>query len=230
MKTHLLILFLLIPVIVFAQDSQTNVKKTQPTIRQISLEIEKRNSFAGEVLASTRGFGLGIFYRKVYTQNLSANVNFSISSVKDDDEVTYYDYYGNSVSPGKINRFMLMPLLFGIEHRLFSEEIVGTFRPFINAGAGLTMIYSSPAQEEFFTSLKYGKMYYSFAGYIGAGAYFGNRQESLLGINVRFLFAPFNNGIESLEIPSNLVNQTKKKSMKEFGGLYITFSFGSNYD
>ena len=228
MKTYVLLLLFVIPV--SAQDTMTNTKKPQPIVRTLSLEVEKKNSLAGEVLASTNGFGLGIFYRKVYSQQWASTLNLSISSVKDEDEVTYYDYFGNAVSPGKINRFMLMPLLGGVEHRLFSEEIVGTFRPFINAGAGLTMIYASSAQEEFFTSLKYGKMYYSFAGYVGAGAYFGNRQESLLGINVRFLFAPFSKGIESLEIPSNIANQTKTKRIKEFGGLYITLSFGSNYD
>lgn len=228
MKTYIFLLLFVFPV--FAQDSRTNNKKPQPTVRTISLEMEKRNSLAGEVLASTNGFGLGIFYRNVYSPQWSSTMNFSISSVKDDDEVTYYDYFGNAVSPGKINRFMLIPLLGGIEHRLFTEEIVGTFRPFLNIGAGLSMIYASPAQEEFFTSLKYGKMYYSYAGYIGTWAYFGNKKESLLGINVRFLFAPFAKGIESLEISSNMVNQTKRKRIKEFGGLYITLSFGSNYD
>ncbi len=103
------------------------------------------NIWSLDVLLSNDGFGLGTIYRRSVTPDLSWFVSFSISEAKDEREVEYYDpYYGTSVTPGKLNRFMVLPLMGGVQYRLFRDDIVDTFRPYLNAGAGPTMVYMMP--------------------------------------------------------------------------------------
>ena len=129
------------------------------------------------------------------------------------------------------------PLVLGAQYRLFKDEIVDNFRPYIGFGIGPSMVFVSPysstrqirgpqgevltysEQVEFFNSLKYGKAHYTLGGYVGGGAYFGLDKGTLSGISFRYYFVPFKNGIESLE---NIY-------IKTFGGFYITLNFGSFY-
>lgn len=189
-----------------------------------------------DLLMSNNGFGLGIFYRYELTDEFSLMLNFAISDVKDDAESEQYDYYGNSFVPGKKNRLLMMPLMASVQYRLFKDDIVDNFRPFINAGLGPTMMfvapyahptdyyypdgtyaYTDPGKIDFFTSLKYGKMRYTLGGYIGAGAYFGMEKGTLTGLSVKYFFAQFPDGIEVMY----------GGYVKNFGGLFITLTFGS---
>jgi hypothetical protein len=189
-----------------------------------------------DLLMSNNGFGLGMFYRNELSDELSLMLNFAISDVKDETEFEQYDYYGNSFVPGKKNRLLMMPLTASVQYRLFKDDIVDNFRPFIDAGIGPTMMfvapyahptnyfysdgtyaYTDPGKVDFFTSLKYGKLRYSIGGYIGAGAYFGMEKGTLTGLSVKYFLAPFPNGIEIME----------GGYTRNFGGLFITLTFGS---
>jgi hypothetical protein len=189
-----------------------------------------------DLLMSNNGFGLGTFYRYELTDEFSLMLNFAISDVKDETEFEQYDYYGNSFVPGKKNRLLMMPLTVSIEYRLFKDDIVDNFRPFINAGLGPTMVfvapyahptnyyypdgvyaYTDPGKIDFFTSLKYGKMRYTLGGYIGAGAYFGMEKGTLTGLSIKYFLAQFPSGIEVMD----------GGYVRNFGGLFITLSFGS---
>ena len=193
-------------------------------------------AFGLDLLMSNNGFGLGTFYRYELTDEFSLMFNFAISDVKDETEFEQYDYYGNSFVPGKKNRLLMIPLTASIEYRLFKDDIVDNFRPYINAGLGPTMVYVSPyahptdyyysdgtyaytdpGKIDFFTSLKYGKMRYTLGGYIGAGAYFGMEKGTISGINIRYFYAQFPDGIEVMY----------GGFVKTFGGLFITLTFGS---
>ena len=191
-----------------------------------------------DLLMSNNGFGLGVFYRYEFSDELSLMGNFAISDVKDEAEFEQYDYYGNSFVPGKKNRLLMMPLTVGIQYRLFKDDIVDNFRPFINAGFGPTMVYVSPyarpinyyfsdgtyaytdpGKIDFFTALKYGKMRYTLGGFIGAGVYFGMEKGTLTGLSVKYFLAPFPDGIEVME----------GGFIRNFGGLFITITFGSMF-
>lgn len=168
-----------------------------------------------------------MFYRHEVTDEYSWMVNFLVSGVKADAEVEQFDIYGNSFVPGKLNRLLMMPLMVSVQYRLFKDDIADNFRPFITAGLGPTMIYVSPyatydstnfPQEiDFFTSLKYGRMRYTLGGFLGAGAYFGMDKGTITGLNVRYVWAPYPSGIEVMQ----------GGFMKNFGGLFITLTFGS---
>jgi outer membrane protein W len=191
-----------------------------------------------DLLMSNNGFGLGLFYRYELSDELSLMGNFAVSDVEGDAEFEQYDYYGNSFVPGKKNRLLMIPVTFSMQYRLFKDEIADNFRPFVNAGVGPTMVYVSPyanpidyyfpdgtyaytdpGKIDFFTALKYGKMHYTVGGFIGAGVYFGMDKGTLTGLSVKYFIAPFQNGFEVMQ----------GGYIKNFGGLFITLSFGTMY-
>jgi hypothetical protein len=199
------------------------------------------NAWGLDVLISNDGFGLGTFYTRVFTQDLYGFITLSISEAKDDREVEFTDFYGNSFVPGKLNRFLVVPLTFGVQRRLFREEIVETFRPYVNAGAGPALIYSAPFTEitelpsggltfkqvEFFESLGKGSANYTLSGYIGVGANFGADRSNLFGVNFRYYFTYlFGDGI-----PALYDTETGKpaKNQTSFGGFFITLNVGMVY-
>jgi hypothetical protein len=177
-----------------------------------------KNSWGGDIMLSMNGVGLGTFFRHEYTEDLSGFASFSISGSGDDNEIEYVDYYtGQTYTPGKVNRFLILPLLVGVQQRLFRDDIMDNFRPFVSAAMGPTMIYVFPYNREYFTALKYGRARYTIGGYIGAGAYFGSQSSSLMGLNLRYYFIPYGGGIQSM-------TNTKKT---QFGGFFLSLSFGS---
>ncbi len=178
-----------------------------------------RNAWGIDVLVSTNGFGLGGFFRHEYSDNYAGYLDLSFSEASDDNEKQAYNYYtGQTYTIGKVNRFILMPLFVGVQRRLFKDDIVDNFRPYINAAAGPTMIYVFPYNLEYFSAIGHGQPKFTAGGYAGFGAYFGSASSSLLGIDIRYYYIPYPGGLVSLE-NSDLKTQ--------FGGFYITLNFGN---
>lgn len=214
---------------------------------QLAPQPNYHNAWGLDILVSNDGFGLGTFYRREFTEDLFGFAMFSISESKDEREFEQYDYYyGVSYVPGKLRRFMVLPLTFGLQYRLFREDITDNFRPFVNAGAGPTMIYSSPFAEvdivrdpngnpistqsnqiEFFKSLGRGQAHYTASAFIGVGANFGTEKATVFGVNFRYYFTYlFGNGLPSLYNTSTGEIAARKK---DFGGFFITLNVGMAY-
>jgi hypothetical protein len=197
-----------------------SVAQNAPAV-QATEEVPFRHSWGMDVLISTGGFGLGGFYRHEYTKTLSGFITLSISESKDEREIDYYDYVTQTTFvPGKKNRFLVIPLMVGVQQRIFSEDIRENFRPYVTAALGPTLIYATPYKYEFFSSIGHGHPYYTIGGYIGLGVFIGSDRSSLFGINVRYYFVPFASGIESLEAGP---------PKKDFGGFFITLTLGSSW-
>jgi hypothetical protein len=243
-NTYHSILFLLSACLFFSNSlaqrlttSDTTIVFTpsNPTLIRLQSYRPLVHAWGLDILMSNNGFGLGAFYRYEMTDELSIMVNFAISDVKDEAEVEQFDYFGQSIIPGKKNRLLLMPLIASVQYRLFKDDIVDNFQPFITAGLGPTMVfvapyahpttyyypdsssYTDPGKIDFFTSLKYGKLRYTLGGFIGVGAYFGLEKGSISGLSVKYYLAPFPDGIEIMD----------HGYIKNFGGLFITLTFGS---
>ena len=201
-----------------------------------------RNAWGIDVLISNGGFGLGGFYRREFSDEWFGFASLSVSESKDDREVEQFDVYtSTSYVPGKLNRFLVIPLTFGVQHRLFMDDITDNFRPYINAGAGPTMIYVTPftnittddagfmqfQQVDFFKALGKGQPHYTLGGFIGFGANFGTEKSNLLGVNFRYYFTYLlGNGLPSLySLKDGSVAATKK----DFGGFFITLNVGLAY-
>ncbi len=199
------------------------------------------NAWGFDVLISNDGFGLGTFYRREFSQDWLGLISLSVSESKDDREVDRYDPYTQTqFVPGKLNRFLVIPLTFGVQYRLFRDDIVETFRPYVNAGVGPSLIYVAPftnvvqtpsgltyEQIEFFKSLGKGQAHYTMSSYIGAGATFGSDKQSLFGVNFRYYFTYlFSDGLPSLynEETGEVIGRKT-----DFGGFFITLNVGTMY-
>lgn len=197
---------------------------------------QRMTAWGFDLLLSESGFGLGGFYRREITDVLAGTITFAISDVKADGEMEYYDYWtGTTNVPGKKNRLLMLPLMASIQYRLFHDDIVDNFRPYVTAGAGPTTLFVSPyariiatqlgdgstflqsEKVDFFESLKFGKAHTTLGGFIGAGAYFGKDRSNVMGLSIRYYFIPISPGIEVMQ----------GGFVKEFGGVFITLHFGS---
>jgi hypothetical protein len=199
----------------------TTAPRSTPASGQVDTidqSLNRRNALGLDLLVSNSGFGLGGFYRRQYTDDLYGFGAFSISEVKDDREVEQYNYItGETFVPGKVNRFLLIPLIFGVQNRLFREDIADNFRPYITAAVGPTLVYSAPYDREFFNSLGHGQAHFTLGGYVGFGAFFGFDQNTLMGVSFRYYFVPLKNQIESLQ----------GVYLKQFGGFFMTINVGT---
>jgi len=196
------------------------------------------NAWGLNIMLSDGGFGFGGFYRREFNDDLSGFVDFSISESKETRENERYDPYTLvSYVPGKLNRFIVMPLVAGVQYRLFRESIMDNFRPYLHAAAGPSMIFVAPfvdiggppgavtvRQVEFFSSLGRGRPHYTASAFIGAGANFGSDKSNLFGMNFRYYFTHlFGEGL-----PSQYDERTGEVVGRKnsFGGFYLTLNVG----
>jgi hypothetical protein len=183
------------------------------------------NAFGMDLMFSEGGFGLGTFYRRTVAEDLTVFTDFSISEAKDPQEFTYIDYFGQTQTPGKINRAFLLPLNFGVQYRLFEKVIFDNLRPYIDAAIGPTMVVTTPYDKEFFSAFGKAQARYTLGGYFGIGANFGLDKSSLVGLNVRYYIVHFfNKGIEILD--PTLTNGRLENNL---GGVFITLNIGMMY-
>ncbi len=164
-----------------------------------SPEVFPDNSWGVDIMFGDGGFGLGSFFRKSISTNLTGFVDFSISESKDEREVEYVDYFGNTFTLGKENRVFIFPLNFGVQYRLFTESITDNLRPYISLGVGPSLILTTPYKYEFFKSFSYAESKIAAGGYVGFGANFGLSKSNLLGINFRYyIIHLFDEGVENM--------------------------------
>ena len=227
----------------FAQTRKTVRTYESPVPDSLQKTTESQpllNAWGVDVLISNGGFGLGGFYRREFSDEWYGFASLSVSESKDDREVEQFDIYGQSYIPGKLNRFLVIPLSLGIQYRLFKDEIIDNFRPYVNMGAGPTMIYVTPFTDitftdagpqfqevEFFKALGRGQPHYTLGAFVGFGANFGTEKSNLFGVNFRYYFTYLlDGGLPSLyNLNTGLVAATKK----DFGGFFITLNVGMAY-
>jgi hypothetical protein len=201
-----------------------------------------RNSWGLDIMASNGGFGAGLFFRRELSPDLSWFTTLSIAEAKDDREIERIDpWTGMTYTPGKLSRFLVIPLVGGIQYRLFREEIVETFRPFVNAAVGPTIVYAMPYQTlthgadgyvdveqvDFFKAIGRGQAHHTVGGYVGFGANFGPERGSVFSVNFRYYLVYLLSG--ALPSTYNLYTGEIAGTKKEFGGIAITISFGSSF-
>ncbi|HYF01772.1 MAG TPA: hypothetical protein VEC36_00225 [Patescibacteria group bacterium] len=185
------------------------------------LEAEKRRSSMGIMgTLSSSGFGAGGFYQKEFTKDWTYTIDGILSGARNTDELeTGFDpYTGMTFIPNKVNRIYMLPLMAGIQHRLFSDKLTDNLRPFVSAGAGPAFILTTPYQYEFFRAFADGKLYTRVGGFVGAGAQVGTPGlKSTTSVSARYYFIPFGGeGLESI----------KGSPINDFGGLQLSVSVG----
>jgi hypothetical protein len=234
--------------VTFAQTVRTGWEPNVPPDTLINAGVEPTdptspdrfpNVWSVDIMISNDGFGFGGFYRRSFTPDISGFIGLTVSEAKDEREFEYIDpYYGISYTPGKLNRFLVIPLMAGIQYRLFREDIVETFRPYVNAAVGPAMIYMMPyvqfvdvgggyyeaEQVEFFKSLGKGMPHYTLSGFIGFGANFGIERRNIVGVNFRYYFTHMlGDGLPSLY---NGLTREVSATKTNFGGFVISLNIG----
>jgi len=221
MKTLSLLAILLITTINVNAQEIGKIAPAKPLIQFPS------NSIGVDLVFTEGGVGFGSFYRRSISQDITFVTTFSLSEAKEPSEFTRIDPYTlQTFTVGKKNRVFLIPLTFGLQHRLFKNTLYETLRPFLEAGIGPSIVLTTPYlddqlnQVEFFKSFGKAHANYALGGYIGFGANFGIDTSRLIGLNIRYYYVQlFNDGVESLF----------GTSIKNFGGIYITLSLGKMF-
>jgi hypothetical protein len=179
-----------------------------------------KGAWGMDIMFGDAGFGLGTFLRRQISVKWTAFADLSFSETKDDREFEYIDYFGNVITIGKKNRVFQMPLNFGVQYRLFENLVADNLRPFLCAGAGPTVLVTTPYEEEFFNSFSRAQFNYAVGGYVGLGANFGIDKSSLVGITFKYYYSKIvNGGVESLY----------GREKTEIQGFFITLNLGMMY-
>ena len=158
-----------------------------------------------------------------------------ITTLKDDREQRFFGFFGESVIPNKQNYVHVLPIQFGIQRRMFREQIEDNFRPFIHLAGGPTLGWISPyyfdsnlngrrdnfeVPFDIFSAFPKGHFELGFGGTVAIGAHFGSSKKSTQGIRFGFNFNVFPQGIEVLE-------PAVKAPTTWFGTPTISLTFGS---
>jgi len=209
----LALILLLSPMFLFAQ----KLGDVAPPVEPMTFPA---NTLGLDIMIGEGGFGLGGFYRRELSDELTGFVDFSISEVKDEREFEYIDYWGRIIVVGKQNRIFQIPFSVGLQYRLFKESLTENLRPYIALGVGPNLVLTTPFEKEFFSSFGSAKAQVAFGGYAGIGANFGINKRNLLGLNVRYYYSHlFNGGVEGM----------KGVFRENLSGVYLTITLGTMY-
>ncbi len=173
-----------------------------------------------DLMIGNSGFGGGVFYRSGITGTLSWMATFAISEAKAPNEVAYYNYFtGQKFVPGKVNQLWVLPVMIGLQYRLFKDQITDSFRPYVFAGVGPNWVFAAPYNHPLSYSFSHGRGYFSGGGYFGIGAFFGSDPNSLIGVSLRYYILPMSHGIESMA----------NEPMANFNSFFISFNIATQY-
>jgi hypothetical protein len=166
-----------------------------------------------EVLITNSGFGLGGYFRQAIGTQTSFLGEISIGTEKNEREVKFVGLRRNYV-PDKANYFLRMPIKFGLQRRLFEDDIEDNFRPYLQLSTGPTLGWIYPyfddengnnafddgeRQYDGFGSLFKGSFRFGFGGTFGLGAYFGESKRLAQGVRIAYSFNYFFDDIQLLE-------------------------------
>ena len=161
---------------------------------------EPRNNWGLGFVYSESGFGFSV--EKYITLGKSTDLYFNLlfSNVTDSREIERYDFYGNPVVYGKVNRIFMFPLSIGINKELFKGDLDGSFQPVINFGIAPTLIVTNPYDRSFFNAIGYSSAYFSVGPFAGIGFNYSQSESSSLNVRIGYYYLPvFGDGLQSLE-------------------------------
>ncbi len=210
-----------------AQDTPTSAVKKErinPYGNGIGLHIALTNS----------GFGLGGYWQRELSMTSSLIAEFSIIGLKDEREQRFFGFFGESIIPNKQNYLHTIPILVGVQKRLFSDAIKENFRPFAQASVGPTLGWLAPYYNDLnenqvrennersfdvISAFPKGELRMGVGGTIAIGANFGLSRKVTQGIRFGYTFTYFFSDISLLE-------PRVKDSQRFFGTPTITLTFG----
>lgn len=187
-----------------------------------------------EILLSNSGFGIGAFISHNLGQDLSLVLDAGLGAVKDEREVAFFDRFGQRDVPNKANYLLEMPLLIGLERRVFRSRIEDNFRPFLSLSAGPLIGWLYPyfdddndnglldedeKTHDVLSGLPSGHFRTGVSFSLSIGARFGDVRESGYGVRFGYRASIYNDDIALLE-------ESIKEPTRRFGTPLIVVYFG----
>ncbi|OGB67658.1 MAG: hypothetical protein A2Y94_09260 [Caldithrix sp. RBG_13_44_9] len=106
------------------------------------------NEYGAGITLAMAGFGLGGFYRISLPGYFHVGVNLDFYMMRDENEFTYYDYWGYPRQINKFNRLFIIPLSVDLKKRFFYNSIEDDFRPYFIGLGGLTFGMNFPNEND----------------------------------------------------------------------------------
>jgi hypothetical protein len=215
----------LIPTVLSAQP----IRKTDPASKNVY-----GSGFGLNIALTNSGFGFGGYLMRSVSETSSFLADFMITTVKDEREQRFFNFFGESIIPNKENYLHILPVQLGLQKRLFKESIEDNFRPYIHASGGPTLGWVSPYYDDdngngqrdinedihdIISAFPKGHMEYGVGGTIAIGANFGISKKVMQGIRFGYTFQWFPSGIQLLE-------PFESQPEEFFGTPTLTLSFG----
>jgi hypothetical protein len=177
-----------------------------------SAALNNSIGFAG--LINDYGFGLGFYYRRNISPDLSALLSLDIGTAKGSKE---FNLFGDEIV---INRIYVLPIMASVQYRFLREALGEGLRPYLTAGAGPVIIGTTDASKEFFTALVNPTVTSTFGGFFGFGAYFGSDPKTSFGASLKYYIIPYHSpGVES----------SQGVFLTDFSGAALTVTYGFNF-
>ncbi len=129
-----LLFILVIPAFLFSQYDEESI-------------AHHGNEYGAGITMAMAGFGLGGFYRFSLPSYAHIGFNLDFYMMRDENEFTYYDYWGYPRQFNKFNRLFLIPLSVEIKKRLFYDSIEDGFRPILFILGGATFGMNFPTND-----------------------------------------------------------------------------------
>lgn len=173
-----------------------------------------QNTWGFGVNYTEQGIGItsGLYFKLSRNTNFTANI--SIGGFSDAREFEDYDRYGNAVVRNKENRIFMIPASIGIQHFMFTDDLDGSFRPFVKAGVMPTLVLTNPYSRSYFDALGYMQPAFAVGPYAGVGLQFMQSQSMAFNFGISYSYLP---------VIGKEVNSMYNASIKDVGGLQFTF-------
>jgi len=197
---------------VFAQNPTQHPPQAQ---RATPTATTYNNGLGFDILMTNSGFAFGGYYQKSLSTQNSFIFESYIGSVKDSREQKFFNYFGGSFIPNKQNYLLTLQTQFGIQRRLFQENIQDNFRPFVQVSGGPMLGWVSPyyndrngdlirQQDEnsydIFSATGRGSATFGVDGFIGIGANFGVNKKIQQGLKIGYSMMYFFDEIRLMDI------------------------------
>lgn len=167
-----------------------------------------------QVLLTNSGFGLGGYARRWVAADRVVTFDVTLSNMKDEREVAFFDRFGQQDVPSKANYLLEIPFHIGLEQRLFRSTIEDNFRPFIHAAAGPVLGWTYPYFEDdndngmlddgeqtvgALSGISRGRAVPGLSASVSIGANFGALEGSSQGVRLGFRISRYRDPIELIE-------------------------------
>jgi hypothetical protein len=171
------------------------------------------NSAGLTAMINDFGFGLGFYYRRSLSEDLSALITFDVGAAKDAKEFGLSDEI-------KINRIYVIPLMASLQYRLFNGVLGDGLRPYVTAGAGPAFIATTDGSKDFFAALGHPQFSTTFGGFFGVGANFGSDPKTTFGASLKYYIIPY---------PAPGIESTQGHFLTNFSAAALAITYGFNF-